>query len=238
MEQNIIELNQGGDTVDVIAAVDLQRTTALFARWRRDPSFGRVCQESKTAGAFDHNTVLLTVAAVLADSGLGPELVPPSSTATPDLLLRLSARVAVGAEVKTPEPLQRRPGYTVPVSEAARVLKGTLKKSHDQLASGQACFLVVGGAYWGHELDQYATAASTVLARRSRPHLAGVVLVSTTVQYARSRGGGPWAGSWEDVDWSPAASLRWVPNPTYCRDMSITFDPAMTTFSIQFRPEP
>jgi hypothetical protein len=57
--------------------MELELDVSVFERWSRDPEFDRLVSESKDPATFDHNVLLLTLASIFEDSGLGPEVVPP-----------------------------------------------------------------------------------------------------------------------------------------------------------------
>jgi len=244
-EDNLISLRAGAIEVDILSVLELNRATTSFKRWGLDPAFERLLQESKEPSAFPHNVLLLTVASALDHAGLGPELVAPADSRTPDLRLRVSARRSIEADVKTPATLQRRPGEAVPVKGAEKVVGSAIHDSRGQFIGPS--LLILGGAFWASDFDRHATATERAItkplppeasqeAHEHRRGLLGVVLASTTIQFARARGSGRLEGKWHEVDWMPASAFRWVPNPGYALDLQLTLAPDLSTFEISFRP--
>jgi hypothetical protein len=80
--------------------MELELDVSVFERWSRDPEFDRLVSESKDPATFDHNVLLLTLASIFEDSGLGPEVVPPGAGRAPDLRMRISARRSIEADIK------------------------------------------------------------------------------------------------------------------------------------------
>jgi len=237
VEANLAELESGSTDVDVIAVLDLARATWAFARWSKDPNYERLIKESKHPSTFLHNTLLLMVASVLADAGLGPELVPTSGPRTPDLRLRISAREHIDADVKAPVALQRKPGVAVRPKEAGLLVADALRSSRGQLDSETPSLLVIGGSFWTGDFDQHARAAAASLRPDRRRNLVGVILASTSIEFARVRGTGPFEGRWEEVDWLPGSQSRWVANPGYALPLALTFSEDLSHFEMSFRPD-
>jgi len=237
VEANLAELQSGSKEVDVITVLELARATSVFARWSKDPIQRHLVEESKDPSVFLHNTLLLTVASTLADSGLGPELVPTAEPRTPDLRMRISAREFVNAEVKTPLALQRKPGAIVRPKEAERLVSDALRSSRGQLASDVPSLLVIGGAFWTGDFEQHARAAAALFRPGRRGNVVGVVLASTNIELARTRGTGPFEERWEEVDWTLASHFRWVSNPGYALPLQLTFSDDLRHFEMSFRPD-
>lgn len=237
VEANLAQLESGSTEVDVIAVLELARATSVFARWSKDPNYERLVRESKNPSTFLHNTLLLMVASVLADAGLGPELVPTGEPRTPDLRLRISAHELLEADVKTPVALQRKPGVAIRPKQAGLVIADALKSSRGQLASETPSLLVIGGSFWTGDFDQYARAAAAVLRPGRRRNVVGVVLASTNIEFAQVRGTAPFEGRWEEVDWSPGSQFRWVANPGYALPLTLTFSEDVSNFEMSFRPD-
>jgi hypothetical protein len=236
VEENVAPLRSGSREVDVVSVMELWRATAAFARWSKDPYHARLVEESKDPEHFIHNALLLMVASLLADGGLGPELVPTGETRTPDLRLRISARESIDVEVKTPVALQRRPGAHVTPKTAERLIDDELNRSRGQLSPEVPSMLVIGGAFWTAELDEHADACARLLRPGRRGNLVGVILAATTIAYARTRGTGAFDDSWEEVDWAPNAQFRWVANPGYALALNVDFGPDFSGPDISFRP--
>ena len=236
VEENISALEGGSQEVDVITVLELHSATAAFERWRNDPSWARLLHQCKEPTAFAHNVVLLTMAGAFADGGLGAELVPEASESTPDLRLRVSARRWIEVEVKAPVPLQRRANVTLPTREAEAILRDALRTSSSQFTEGQSAILVIGGSFWTADVDSHAAAALETLTERSRPRLAGVILVSNTILVHRARGSGQLRERWEEVDWVPSAQFRWIANPTYTHELKIEFTPDLGSYELSFPP--
>lgn len=240
VEDNLASLQAGSVEVDVINGIELERVNTLFERWQREPHYRRLLVEARDGGLFVHNRMLLAVASLLADTAtpLGFEFVEPAQDRRADFALRISARRAVHGDVKTPEPLQRVPNRAVSAKHAARLIRDVVKKSRGQVAADQPSILVIGGAFWGAEMDEHARAAAALFAPNRRKNLLGVVFASTAIQYRHRRGlSGADTVDWSEVDWSSQADLRWVPNPGYDLDLRVTFAADMTDFSASFRPE-
>jgi hypothetical protein len=235
LEENVRTLRGGGDTVDVYSVLSLQRATHAFRRWASDPSSGRVMQESTQPEAFDHNTVLLEVATLFEHARLGPELVPPSSRRTADLILRISATRWIQVDTKTPRALQRPTQQTISPVEPRRTVKRALRSSRGQFATPG--ILVIAGDFWIGGLDAYADAAVALLsaplahdasqdAKRHYERLLGIVLVSTGYQV-------------EDRTYRARLYARWVPSPRYSDRIELVLPPELDgPFTISIRPEP
>jgi hypothetical protein len=236
VETNLAEVQSGSKEVDVITVLELSRAASVFARWSKDPIYPRLVEDSKDPSGFIHNVLLLSVASTLADSALGPELVPTDETRTPDLRLRISARQVIEADIKTPAALQRKPGAVVRPKEAERLVADALRSSRGQIASDVPSLLVIGGAFWTGDFDQHARAAAALFRPGRRRNVVGVVFASTSVEFARTRGTGPFEERWEEVDWTPASHLRWVANPGYALPLTLTFSDDLRNFEMSFRP--
>lgn len=248
VDRNLCACRAGSREVDVLAAVELADIASLFDRWFRDPNHARLVQECRDPNTFCHNLVLLRVASLLADVQLGAELVPPdpvSEARRSDMRIRLSARRWVEVDVKTPTTLQRLEGVQVPTKSAAGVVASAVRSSRGQFVGPG--ILVIGGAFWSGDMDGHAAAASRVLAgplaqdassdaHEHHASLLGIVLVSTDIGYARTRGEGEFAGNWNEVDFSTNARHRWIPNPGYALDLDFSFAADMSTFDVSFRP--
>jgi len=234
VEGNLAALERGSQEVDVLSALELFRATTAFARWAEDPNAASLVRESKDPNTFTHNVSLLTVASIFADAGLGPELVAAGGTPKPDLRLRISARRVIEADVKAPLTLQRRPASAVSPKEAEPVISDALKSSRAQFTSTVPSILIIGGAFWMHDFDEHVAAAALSLSRTQRANVIGIVLVSTTIEYARVRGSGPFEDRWEEVDWSPTSRFRWIPNPFYSLDLQLTLAEDLSDFGIKF----
>lgn len=239
LEENLAEVEAGGREINVLAAVELHAASFFVGRWSRDPSLPRLLQESTSATTFDHNVLLLALASVLEDAGLGPELVVPENGRSPDLRLRVGAHTVVELDVKAPVALQRRPYEGVPPREARSIIDAAITDSRGQFAT--TALLVVAGAFWASDFDEHAAAASAALsrrlpanaseeARRHRENLCGVILASTTVQLARAREAGPFTGKWSEIDWTSDREFRWVPNPQYKGAVELSFALDLSTF--------
>jgi hypothetical protein len=200
---------------------------SVFRRWSGDPSHLRIIDECRDPNTYCHNFVLLGFASLLADAGLGSELVAPdpsSAGRVADMRVRLSARQWLDVDVKTPQTLQRLASVEVRTTDAERVVKSAIAACRGQFTNSG--LLVVDGAFWSGDMDVHAEAVARRLAAplgasaspaawEHHEALVGVVLASTDIQYARSRGDSDFAGNWSEVDWSIAPHHRWVANPAY-----------------------
>lgn len=234
LEGNLLALEQGSREVDVLSALELFRATFAFTRWAKDPNGASLVNESKDRDTFTHNVALLTVASALVDAGLGSELVAPGGRPKPDLRFRVSARRLIEADVKAPVTLQRRPGTAVSPKEAGPLVSDALRSSRAQFTSAVPSLLIIGGAFWTHDFDEHAAAAAVALRRTQPANLIGVVLMSTTVEFARVRGTEPFEERWEEVDWSPTSLFRWIANPFYALDLQVAFANDLSKFDIKF----
>lgn len=236
VEGNLDSLRGGGDTVDLRSIITLQRAIRAFRDWERDPSAGRIMEESKQPEAFDHNAVLLQVATVFESAGLGAELVPPGDGRTPDLTLRVSSNHRIEIDTKTPRALQLPAGDVFKLVPARDTIRVALRRSRGQF--GTSAILVLAGEAWLDGIDAYATATESILnaplaqnasaeARLHYERLLGVLLVST---------------GYEEVGEGTYGSrlfLRWIPSPRYSGPIDLalsrTFD---GPFSIRIKPTP
>lgn len=213
VETNLQTLRSGSREVNVRSIITLQRATNAFRSWQFDPSWPRLIDESKQSETFEHNAVVLQVASVFAEAGLGAELVPPGPDRTADLLLRVSATHSVEVDVKTPQALQL-PGAGVlfRLLPARKTLKAALRRSRGQF--GTSGILVVAGEAWPNGIDSYATAADEILGaplpasagERARQHyerLLGLLLVSTGFEELSER------------SFRARLFLRWIASPRY-----------------------
>ena len=249
VEENLAAIKTGSQEVDVVSAIELWRLANQFHRWRLDPSYERLLTESIEPTAFSHNAVLLTIASRFADGGLGVELVSPMACSvddgrTPDLRVRMSARRWIEADVKAPATLQRQQDVELTDKPALKIIEDAVRSSRGQFST--AALLVIGGALWDDgRFDEHETAVERVLSKplrtgaspEARHHhhvLLGVILVSTTIELARTRGTGDFKGNWNEVDWTPDVQFRWVANPHYRLDFDLSFAADMSSFEANF----
>jgi hypothetical protein len=244
-ERNADAIDDGSREIEVISVMQLKRCCDLFARWRLDPLYDALIRASKNPPEFVHNQLVLEIAGTFADSGLGPELVEPHlDNRQPDLRLRVSARWAVEIDIKAPLALQRHPGIEVPATTAKKLIAKVIRSSRGQFSAPS--ILVVAGAFLAGDaqaLEQSTHAAltralrreATPLARLHHESLLGVLLLSTAVRADRTRGSGPFSGSWDEVDWRSHADLRWIPNPQYALDLNLSFTADMSEYDISFK---
>jgi hypothetical protein len=133
----------------------------------------------------------------------------------------------------------------VPVKEAKRVVADAISATRGQFRT--TSLLVLAGAFWAGDFDEHAEAAAKALgkrlpqeaseeARAHRQNLCGVILVSTAVQFARTRGTGAFEEEWDEVDWSVNQSFRWVPNPAYAGAIRLTFAHDLSTYDVSVPP--
>jgi hypothetical protein len=250
VERNLAAIEDGSHEVDVLSVIELEQVSSKFERWKLDPSYERLLTECVSPSTFSHNALLLAVASTLADAHLGVEFVSPNQEGsdggrTPDLRIRMSARKWIEADIKTPVTLQRLPEIAVPAKPAQKIIENTIRSSRGQFST--AALLVVGGSFWAGDFDEYETAVARVLgkpvhgtaspeARNHHDVLAGVILASTLIQSARTRGTGDFQGNWNEVDWKTDTVFRWVANPHYALDFGLSFAKDLSTFEAQFRP--
>lgn len=235
LQDNVDELRAGGDVVDVRTAISLQRATAAFTGWARDPSSARILRESTQPESFDHNTALVQVASMLEAAQLAPELVPPSEGRTADLILRISASRVVELDIKAPRAMRYPEGEVIKVVDPRRTIRKALRSSRGQFARDG--ILVVAGEIWVGGIDGYAQAAEHLLSeqlpddasREARAHyeqLLGIIFAST---------------GYEDLGRSFRSRLfmRWVPNPRYAGEIALVLPRDLDgPFSIAFWPGP
>ncbi len=235
LHENVDHFRAGGDVVDVRTAISLQRATAAFMGWARDPSSTRILQESTQPETFDHNTALLQVASMLEAAQLAPELVPPSAGRTADLILRISASHCVDLDIKAPKALRYPEGEVIGVVEPRQTIRKTLRSSRGQFARDG--MLVVAGEIWLGGIDAYSRAAEHLLSEQlpddaspgARAHyeqLLGIMFVST---------------GYEELGRSLRSRLfmRWVPNPRYAGEIVLELPSDLDgPFSIACTPGP
>lgn len=173
LEDNVDELRAGGRVVDLRAVMSLERATAVFAAWSKDPSASKLLQESTHPEGFDHNAALLQIASMLEAAGLGPELVPPKGGGrTADLALRLSASRVIDLDVKTPQALRYRPDEVFKFVDPRRTIRKALRASRGQF--GFDGILVVAGEVWIGGVEGYATTRDHLRFHRLRGDQSGL----------------------------------------------------------------
>jgi hypothetical protein len=245
VETNLAEVQQGGRTIDVLSALELERDTYIFRRWSRDPAFESLLRDSRDPGAFDHNVLVLILASRLDNAGFGPELVRTSGMKSPDLRFRLTARVVFEADIKAPVTLQRRPGAAVPVKEAQQVVADAITSSRGQFST--AALLVIAGSFWTGDFSEIAEAAAKELAKplslgakpAAREHrekmLCGVILMSAHIEQHWLEA--PEAVNGGQPGWMQNNSFRWIANPIYSGGVTIDFSQDLSKFHFTIPPE-
>lgn len=236
LARNLDALQAGSREVDVRAAVRLLRPMHALQRWSRDPSSARLLSETLDPGTFDHNTALLEVASVFQSSGLGPELVAPTSERTADLVLRIAAGVLIEIDVKTPMAL-RWPEEVIRLIEPRRVVRKALRDSRGQFARDG--ILVIAGEAWLNGVQAFSEAARALLQERladdagpeARAHYERLLgLVFFSLGYREHEQG-----------FGYALDIRWVPNPRYAGVLDVSFPGDFEgpfSFSFPSTPDP
>ena len=180
---------------------------------RRDPSG---LQGPKS---FEHNVVLLQVARLLQDTGLGPEFVPAGGGRTPDLILRISATRWLQVDTKTPRAIQAPvEGETVRLISPRETIGKALRRMRGQFSGpGSPSSLEIFGSTSstanGRGIDAYADAAEKFL-NEAIPADASKEAIT---HYQRLLGILFASVGWnvEGQTYRQSLHLRWVPNPRY-----------------------
>jgi hypothetical protein len=212
VEKNLEALRSGSLKVDVRSIVTLQRAITAFFTWQHDPAMARLIEESKQSEAFEHNSVLLQVATVFEQAGLGAELLSPEVARTADLALHVSASHQIEIDTKTPQALQLPGEGLFRFIPARTTLKAALRRSRGQFATSG--ILVIAGEAWLNGIDSYAAeaekllneplaASATEAARLHYERLLGLLLVSTGYEELADRA------------FRARLYLRWIANPRY-----------------------
>ena len=205
----------------------------------------RTCSETaETPARSTTNVLVVTLASQLDNAGLGPELVPTGNARSPDLRFRITARVALEADIKAPTTLQRRAGIAVPVKEAREIVADAITSSRGQFST--TGLLVIAGSFWTGDFDAVSKAAVQALATplpesakaAARDHrermLCGVILMSRYVEQH-------WLEPREVTSegqpgWMQNSSLRWIANPLFGGDIRIDFNDNVSEFTLTVPP--
>jgi hypothetical protein len=227
IEENLASLRDGATSVDLFSIFALARATAAFRQWQDDPATEAILWDCKDPYSFEHNVVLLRVATLLHQTGLGPEFVPTGLGRTPDLILRISATRWLQIDTKTPRAIQLPAGGTPiklvsprdTISKVLRRMRGQFTGPGIAVIAGDLWIDVTDGR-WTGGIDTYAVAAEKLLseplpadasqdARTHYQRLVGIMFVSV---------------GWtvEGRTYRDRLHMRWIPNPRYAESVEVS----------------